>query len=265
MTADYSVLDRPWVLGTLFHPRPEQRSAAGAAGAVELAIPVGEGVSLGARHHPAGPDSPTVLFFHGNGEIVADYDNIGPVYRRLGLGFLPVDYRGYGRSSGHPTVSAMVADAHRVLEFASNHLTRSGNSGPLIVMGRSLGSASAIELAAAHPDRVAGLIVESGFAFAGPLLALLGADPQALGFSEERTFDHIRKMGGWTGPLLVIHAEFDRIIPFEDGRALYDASPSPRKRLLMIPEADHNDVMLRAPQDYFGAIRTLADEAANRA
>ena len=105
------------------------------------------------------------------------------------------------------------------------------------------------------------ILFESGFAFAGPLLELLGADPQALGFNEERTFDHVRKMAAWTGPLLVIHAELDRIIPFEDGRALYDASPSPRKRLLMIPGADHNDVMLRAPQDYFGAIRTLADQA----
>jgi pimeloyl-ACP methyl ester carboxylesterase len=261
MTADYTLLDRPEVLDHLFHPRPEHRSAAGAAGAVELTIPVAEGISLGARFHPAGPVAPNILFFHGNGEIVADYDNIAPVYRRLGLGFLPVDYRGYGRSSGRPTVSAMMADAHRVLEFTVDHLSRNGHTGPLIVMGRSLGSASAIELAAARRDQVAGLIVESGFAWAGPLLDLLGAVPRAIGFTEERAFDHIGKLALYTGPLLVVHAELDRIIPFADGQALYDACPSAHKTLLEIRGADHNDIMLRAPQDYFAAIRALADAA----
>ena len=125
-------------------------------------------------------------------------------------------------------------------------------------MGRSLGSAPAIELAAARPDRLAGVIIESGFAFARPLLEILGVDPQAIGFTEERTFDHIGKMRAYTGPLLVIHAEFDHLIPFADGQALHDASPSRHKTLLRIPGADHNDIMWRAPQDYFSAIRRLA-------
>jgi len=260
MTPDYSVLDRPDVLMHLFHPRPEERSSAAIAGAVDLAIPTADRATLGARFHPAAAaDAPTILFFHGNGEIVADYDNIAPVYNRLGMGFLPVDYRGYGRSTGRPTVAAMMRDAHRVLEFVTDRLRADGRTGPLLVMGRSLGSASAIELAAGRGDRAAGLIIESGFALAGPLLALLGADPQAIGFSEEQTFDHIRKMQAHTGPLLVIHAELDHIIPFRDGRALFDASPSPQKELRMIRGADHNDVMLRDPQAYFEAIRRLAD------
>lgn len=55
-------------------------------------------------------NAPTLLFFHGNGEIVEDYDDIAQIYLKLGINFLPVDYRGYGRSTGSPTVTAMMRD-----------------------------------------------------------------------------------------------------------------------------------------------------------
>ena len=67
------------------------------------------GWSIGGRFYAAGATAPTLLFFHGNGEIVADYEDLGPLYARQGLNFFPVDYRGYGRSTGTPTVTAMIA------------------------------------------------------------------------------------------------------------------------------------------------------------
>ena len=96
-------------------------------------------------------------------------------------------------------------------------------------MGRSLGSASAIELADAHPDRLSGLIVESGFASAGPLLQLLGVDPAAVGFREEAGFRHIDKIARWTKPLLIIHAEFDHIIPVSTAGGFSTPVPRPKK------------------------------------
>jgi len=260
---DYAALDRPEVLARLFHPRREHRRPAATAGTCELLIPVADGVHLGACFHPSAASAANILFFHGNGEIVADYDDIAPVYQGLGIGFLPVDYRGYGRSSGTPTVEAMMRDAHRVLDAVVDHLFREGRRGPLLVMGRSLGSAPAIELAVARPDRVAALIVESGFARARPLLELLGVDPGRIGFSEEATFDHLGKLRTYAGPLLVIHAELDHLIPISEGEALYDASPSARKTLLRIPGADHNDIMLGDPQAYFTAIGRLAAAVAS--
>ncbi|MCK7515883.1 MAG: lysophospholipase [Desulfobacterales bacterium] len=84
-----------------------------------------------------------ILFFHGNGEIVDDYDDLGPFYNRLGINFLAVDYRGYGNSTGKPTTSAMLADCHVIFKFVNDWLREKGYTGALIVMGRSLGSASA--------------------------------------------------------------------------------------------------------------------------
>jgi pimeloyl-ACP methyl ester carboxylesterase len=250
----YARLDVPVVLQRLFHPRPE--SAAPTA-AEELLIPVAPGAAIGARFYAAGPAQPTLLFFHGNGEIVEDYEDLAPLYTQRGLNFLPADYRGYGRSTGVPTVSAMMADSHVILEFAGDWLSRRGFTGPVAVMGRSLGSAAALELAASHPDRVDGLIIESGFALAGPLLNLLGVDAAALGFVEAEGFRNVDKIRQWGKPLLVIHAEYDQIIPFSDGLMLYEACPSREKTLLRVAGAGHNDVLAVGLAAYLEAVTRL--------
>jgi len=266
MTTDFSALDRPEVLMFLFHPRREHGAPGRSPsepemkipGTRDILVPVAEDVAVGVRFHLGGRDHANLLFFHGNGEIAADYDEIGPYYNRIGINFLAADYRGYGRSTGHPTVASMMQDGHAILRFVTDWLAQNGLCGPLILMGRSLGSAPAIELAATHADRVCGLIVESGFAFAGPLLELLGVDAAAIGFREETAFRHLEKIARFQGPLLVIHAEFDHIIPFADGQALFDAATSPHKTLLKIPGANHNDILAHGFADYLAAVERLA-------
>ena len=262
---DYSVLDRPEVLRFLFHPRPEPSGspfqAPDSAGLIavekDILIPVEEGVVIGARFHMAGNSGANILFFHGNGEIVADYDELGPIYNQMGVNFLAVDYRGYGRSTGKPTVTAMMRDCHVILEFMRDWLRQNNFQGPIILMGRSLGSASVLELAAACGEIIDGLIVESGFAYAAPLLQLLGIDLEALGFEEEKGFRNIDKIRKFNKPTLIIHAEFDHIIPFSDGQALYTASSSPDKAFLKIPGANHNDIFMRGLQEYLAAVKNI--------
>lgn len=260
---DFSSLDRPEVLQVVFHPRPEMRRAVPDAAWTDVAIPVEPGVTIGGRFHLKDPAWANILFFHGNGEIVADYDELGELYHESEVNFLPVDYRGYGRSGGSPTITAMLRDCHVVFEFTRDWLRTNGCSGPLILMGRSLGSAPALELAAAYPDRIAGLIIESGFAYAEPLLELLGVDVDAIGFREEEVFRNLEKIGFFHGPTLVIHAERDQIIPFWDGQALYDASPSPHKTLLRIPRADHNTIFQHGFSTYMAAVESLARQCAS--
>jgi hypothetical protein len=122
-------------------------------------------------------------------------------------------------------------------------------------MGRSLGSASVLELAAAYPDRIQGLIIESGFAYAAPLLRLLGIDPEGLGFDETSGFANLDKIKNFHGPTLILHAEFDHIIPYSDSEALFAASPSHTKRHVKIPGANHNDIFLRGMDIYLDAVK----------
>ena len=261
---DYSMLDRPEILNFLFHPRAEAargktRGASAPCSITDHMIPVAENVNIGARFHMTSPEAPNILFFHGNGEIVADYDDLGPFYNQMGINFLPVDYRGYGRSTGTPTVTAMMQDAHRVFDFATQWLLSEKCTGPLIVMGRSLGSAPALERACCRMPDMDAMIIESGFARALALLRLLGIDPDALGLKERDLFENESKIRKFDKPTLIIHAQFDHIIPFADGQALYDASPAPEKTLLTIPGANHNDIFARGMSQYMSAIRTLAD------
>jgi len=265
-TMDYAPLDRPEITTVLFHPRSERPSdGADDAPGITVSIPVEKGVEIGGRFHIAGKTSPNILFFHGNGEIVSDYDDLGPVYNRMGINFLPVDYRGYGRSTGSPTVTAMMRDCHAILGFTLKWLTDNACAGPLVVMGRSLGSASALELAACYEDGIHGVIIESGFAYAGPLLTLLGVDVAAVGFEEKKGFRNIDKIHSVTRDCLIIHAERDHIIPSSDGRTLYQACGAARKRLLIIPGADHNDLLYVGFADYMDAVRRLAQGVSGEA
>ena len=266
-TIDYSTLDRPEVLMFLFHPRPEPavspfqtaESESRTAEQKDIMIPVQEDIAIGARFHMAEKSGGNLLFFHGNGEIVADYDDLGAVYNQMGINLLAVDYRGYGRSGGKPTVTAMMQDCHIIFEFVRKWLQQNNFTGPILLMGRSLGSASVLELAASYKNLIDGLIVESGFAYAGPLLTLLGIDFAALGFEEEKGFRNVDKIKNFDKPTLIIHAEFDHIIPYSDGQALHDASPSKTKKLLKIPGANHNDIFMRGLQEYLAAVENIVE------
>ena len=81
--ADYGLLDREGATATMFYPRPEKFPPP--EGAADHLIDVADGVSLGARVYIDDPSYPTVLYFHGNGEIASDHDDISQLYHEIGL------------------------------------------------------------------------------------------------------------------------------------------------------------------------------------
>jgi len=254
---DYLALDIPEVLTFLFHPRKDFSPTPGSKG--EIIIPVDDNVSIGARLFFADTKVPTILFFHGNGEIVSDYDELGPIYIKMGINFLPVDYRGYGKSTGTPTVSTMMSDCHVIFKYINKWLGDHSFTGPFIIMGRSLGSASALELASSYGDNIDALIIESGFANIIPLLKLLGINTEGLGITDDG-FSNIEKIIKFRKPTLIIHAEFDHIIPFSEGMDLFEASSAPDKTFQKIPDANHNTIFAYGIEKYTMAIKTLSDK-----
>ena len=80
---DYSFLDRPEILTGLFHPRSEYGSIAGTADTIDVSIPVESNIQVAGRFHMTEKSAPNILFFHGNGEIASDYDELGPIKRFL--------------------------------------------------------------------------------------------------------------------------------------------------------------------------------------
>jgi alpha-beta hydrolase superfamily lysophospholipase len=255
----YAKLDQPGVLQVLFHPRAEYGSKL-PPGAIDYDIAVEKGVRIGARFHLAGLEDPNILFFHGNGEIVSDYDSIGPIFNEHGLSVLMVDYRGYGRSSGIPTVTSMMRDAYVIFSEVRNWLKEQSRTGPLVVMGRSLGSACAIELAASNEADIKGLIIDSGFAHTVPLLSCLGVDTQALNITEADGFKNIQKIAQFAKPTLIIHAQHDQFIPVMSAEILQVQCAARSKEFRMVPGADHNTIMIRAGKVYFEIIKRFTNK-----
>jgi alpha-beta hydrolase superfamily lysophospholipase len=248
------VLDEPQILGAIFYPRREYPSGLGLATGLSLSISVDQQVSLGARLYPANRQAPAVLYWHGNGEIAADYDDLAPLYTRSGITLLVVDYRGYGTSGGSPTCSDLLSDAVTVFHAAQDLFAQQSLApSRLYAMGRSLGSAAAIEVAARAGGSLAGLIVESGFADTFALLARLGIRLQGVEESQDG-FNNAAKMERITVPTLIIHGQQDVLIPAQDGEELFDRSAASEKRLLLIPGAGHNDLLARGLRQYMEAI-----------
>lgn len=254
---DYSAFDIPDILNSVFHPRGDYTQPVPSARMKYLDFEVEEGVKIGATLHISEKENPVILFFHGNGEIVSDYDDLGPVFAEIGINFFPVDYRGYGRSGGTPTLTAMMNDCHSIFKQAKSWLANNGFTGPLIIMGRSLGSASAIELASSWPQDIDGLIIESGFAYIMPLIRLLGIIGNYSGVSEEEGPENYEKIKAFTKPTLIIHAEYDHIIPFSEGETLYKNSTADSKKLLEIKNADHNSIFGVGFREYMDAVKKL--------
>jgi alpha-beta hydrolase superfamily lysophospholipase len=246
---DYSPLDP--LSRAIFYSRPDRSRTP--PGALDLAIPVAPGVELGARFHPRDAASPNILLFHGNGEVAGDYDEIAADYRGAGVGLLVVDFRGYGRSGGEPRFSSMISDARASFAGARAELGGHGFAGPLFVMGRSLGTHCALELAALHGAELAGLVIESGSGELERLVRFAGLDPRepAVAALIER---HLEKLRSIELPLLVIHGERDEMIPQADAHALLERLGSKRKRLELIPGAGHHALWWRGRQRYFAAL-----------
>lgn len=249
--ADYSFIDGSPIVRMIFYPRRDYSNTP--PNAFDLNIPVDEGVTIACRGYVENSGCPWILYFHGNGEVVSDYDGIAPMYNRKGINLLVADYRGYGSSTGTPGLNHMIGDAHKIYGAVRAGLADRGFKEDLWVMGRSLGSLSAMELAWRHNEEIRGLIIESGFISVVKLMRRLsGGDlPAELEAVEE---ENIRKAGEITAPALVIHGEEDSLVPLERGEEIYQVLGSPRKELYTIPRAGHNDIMFVDARGYMEAI-----------
>jgi fermentation-respiration switch protein FrsA (DUF1100 family) len=183
-----------------------------------------------------------VIWFHGNGETVA---GLAPVIRELRpehAALLAVEYRGYGESSGTPTVANVQRDAEAAWEWLATRPEI--DSSRIVVYGRSLGTGPALQLGATRP--VAGLVLESAFT---TLRALARAHyaifPAALAGSG---FDNLAAIARVRAPVLFIHGDADRIIPIAMGREL--AARVSASEFWVIRGADHNDTYDSGADEY---------------
>ena len=213
-----------------------------------------DGAELACYRNIIGPDSFTMIHFHGNGEAVADYiPFMADLFTDLGLNSLFVEYREYGRSTGKAQLVAMLGDGEAAMEAAGIPPEKA------IVFGRSIGSLYAIELAHRQPT-IAGLIIESGIADPSERF-LTYADLESVGLDKgdvvaavDLHFNHQRKLSGYTNPLLILHTENDGLIDVSHADRNFKWAGSTQKQFVRFPNGNHNTILPSNFEEYLNAL-----------
>jgi fermentation-respiration switch protein FrsA (DUF1100 family) len=214
-----------------------------------------DGKKLHGWFFPQEGEFPVILFCHGNaGNISHRLDNVRLLLKQKLQVFI-FDYRGYGKSSGRPSEKGLYQDGLA----AYNYLTgkRHLRPGQIIIFGRSLGAAVAIEVAL--QKRVRSVIIESAFTSTRGMarsMWLFSLISRLL----PAHYNNQKKIAALDVPKLFIHSEDDEIVPFSMGQKLFATATAP-KYFLPLKGAGHNDTYVVGGDRYFRAIANFAKDS----
>ena len=248
-----SIFDSQKFNNNLFFPRPDSMPTP--EGAEDIFVEVEKGIEVHVRRFPSQQARFTLLFFHGNGEIVSDYDSLVYAFAGLGAEFIVCDYRGYGQSQGSPSLRAALEDAHVIYKFLKEN---SKLRFPVCVMGRSLGSAPAIELCCAF-DEISCGVIESGYADPIPLVERRGLRIDQTTAEEDAVFNNSKKIANVQCPVLIMHGEEDYLISPKEAELNYKQAGSKLKILKILEGVGHNDMMMARDGGYFTCLKDFLD------
>jgi uncharacterized protein len=224
-----------WVL----YPAPPKGLDVAPPGATLRSFTASDGVPVQALQYPK-PAARTVVFFHGNGETVANAAPLGARLSAEGLGFVAVEYRGYGASRGQafpgPSEEGLYRDAEAVLlGLRADGL----GAADIVLWGSSLGSGVAVEMALrGHASR---LILTSAFTTI-PDVAMSHTPLLPFRLLMGDRYDNLDKAPRLGVPTLLVHGDADEIVPYDMGVRLSQAIAG--SRLVTVPRAGHNDLLV---------------------
>jgi len=198
----------------------------------------------------------TILITHGNAGSALDRTDFALLLREalpdLALSFYILEYPGYGARDGKPSQESFI-------EAAKNALSQIPES-PTVLFGESIGTGVASALAAELPQRVAGLLLVT------PFDSLVNVAQRKFPFIPAHllvldTYPSNQWLQSYDGPMVIIAAGKDSIIPPKHARKLYEEYTGP-KELIEVPGADHNDVAgLLTPEEWKKSINFILDNS----
>ncbi len=197
----------------------------------------------------------TLLWFHGNaGNISHRLENIKMLYDRVPVNIFIFDYRQYGKSEGKVSEHGTYIDARAALKYLQSR--KDINHERIIIFGRSVGSAVAVDLAV--KGKCCALILETPFTSMKDLAKSLYPF-LPIGYILQTKYDSISKIRDIKVPVLILHGDKDELAPFEQGRKLYETANEP-KEFYTIQGATHNDTYIVGGEEYFDVIRRFVDK-----
>ena len=246
------IIDNPTVSNLIFYPRKTKVPENLESNIKVLELEISDNISIGGFFYGNNKENPTILLFHGNGEIASDYQYISHLFWECNINLAVVDFRGYGFSSGEPYYTSLISDAMPIYNAFMQWMDDMNYFDSLFVQGRSLGSVCAAEIGAHNPPKLKGIIFESGFASIFNMMTnLFGVRNPDLTPDSLKEYSNDTRVQKFNIPTLIIHGTRDGIIPYSESQLIHQNLPnSVEKKLILIDKAGHNNI-LSFKQDYF--------------
>lgn len=253
--AAFSIAGRfmlPWIV---FHPTREI-SWTPAEDGIEfenIFFDTDDGMKLNAWFVPCENERGTVMFFHGNAGNISHRSESIKIFNLLGLSVFIFDYRGYGESEGSPTIYGVNRDAVMAWEW----LQKNKGSENIVVFGRSLGGAIALQFIKNVNPPVKALILESTFS---SLADMTGVDfiSRAVRLLVTDAWNSADTARNLTVKTLCVHSPDDDVVPYRLGKRLFDTVVS-QKSFLEI-RGDHNYGFMESMPDYANGLNEFLNK-----
>ena len=199
--------------GRLIYPAPTALTPP-TGGFEQVTYRTSDGLDLAAGYRAGEPGKPTILYFHGNG---ADWVSSVVATDRLvlsGYGVLAAEYRGYRGNPGTPHEDGLYRDGRAALAFLA---TRGIAAGDIVIIGNSIGSGVAVQMASEQVPQA--LVLISPFA---SLRQLVGEKMRWVpsGLLLRDRYENAEKIARIDAPLLLLHGDADTLIPDTHSRQL---------------------------------------------
>ena len=180
-----------------------------------------DGIQLVGWYVPAKDGNKTIVFFHGNGQIIGTSTGGVSYFIGLGYGVLFAEYREYAGHAGKVTEEGLYLDANAYVEWLLN--SKNLQQKDLIFYGESLGTALALKMAKSYDGAAVVLLA--------PFSSILDTAKKHYWYLPvdlmlKDTFFNDRLISSVDEPILMIHGDEDRVVPIEYGRKLYNIAPN---------------------------------------
>ena len=214
----------------------------------EVDLKTEDGANLNAIHFKADSAKGLILYFHGNQGNLTRWGNIAEEFAALQYDVVVMDYRGYGKSRGPRSMEAMLNDAEEFYQYALKYFRED----QITLYGRSLGTGLASWLAGKHrPQR---LILETPYySLAAVARRYYPIYPSQLAL--RYNFESFKYLKSASCPVFIFHGTEDEVVPYAQGKQLFESLPVGKGKLITIEEGQHKN--LSGFESYWNSILSI--------
>ncbi len=164
----------------------------------------------------------TILFLHGNAGTLENRIYKINHLKNMNVNFLIIAWRGFSGNKGKPTEKGLYEDAKSAIKWLKNKGIKEEN---IIIHGESLGTGVAVEIA--QNKNFAGVILEAPFtSMVSVGKSMYPFFPVSILLKDKYESD--KKIKNIKSPILIMHGEVDKLVPFWMGKKLYNLANEPK-------------------------------------